>query len=273
MQYSTNKNIANKTKTYYEILGINNTAGVDDIKKAYKKLALEWHPDKNKSPDALNMFKEISNAYQILSDVGKRQEYDNSLVRGTKIEYNFREPSDIFKEFISMFAAIHNAMDMMGSFRNFGHDQIFHNLGPSIGIIEVIEISPSHMFSQSHSFNKSMNLERMIGGTIKQMIESDLDQNMNYNNYKQSSNYQPEQLKQIMPPTNPIINKPIKQVSQKVKADKPITQLSTPNINNKHSIEQLSDGKWITSNLSDGGIQTILNDIDLDKIIEKSIKI
>jgi molecular chaperone DnaJ len=60
----------------YEILGVQKTASNDDIKKAYRKLALKYHPDTNSAPEAEDKFKEISAAYDILSDSTKRQNYD-----------------------------------------------------------------------------------------------------------------------------------------------------------------------------------------------------
>lgn len=61
---------------YYDILGVSKTATAAQIKSAYRKLALQWHPDRNKSPEAEAKFKEINEAYQILSDTKKRQTYD-----------------------------------------------------------------------------------------------------------------------------------------------------------------------------------------------------
>ena len=63
-------------KDYYKILGVPKTAKDDEIKKAYRKLALIWHPDKNKSPGAEDKFKEISEAYDVLSDKEKRKIFD-----------------------------------------------------------------------------------------------------------------------------------------------------------------------------------------------------
>ena len=63
-------------RDYYEVLGISKSAPADEIKSQYRKLALKFHPDRNKSPDAQEHFKEISEAYAVLSDTSKRQLYD-----------------------------------------------------------------------------------------------------------------------------------------------------------------------------------------------------
>ena len=63
---------------YYDVLNISKDADINTIKKAYKKLAIKWHPDKNKDnkQEAETKFKSISEAYQVLSDNDKRQEYN-----------------------------------------------------------------------------------------------------------------------------------------------------------------------------------------------------
>lgn len=63
-------------RDYYEILGVAKTAPAAEIKSAYRKMALKFHPDTNKAEDAEEKFKEINEAYQVLSDEKKRQTYD-----------------------------------------------------------------------------------------------------------------------------------------------------------------------------------------------------
>ena len=73
-------------KDYYKILGITKGASEDDVRKAYRKMALRYHPDKNKSAGAEEKFKEVAEAYEVLSDKKKRDIYDNYGEEGLKGE-------------------------------------------------------------------------------------------------------------------------------------------------------------------------------------------
>src|ERR671916_1628612 len=69
---------------YYKTLGVDKKASQDDIKKAYRKLARQYHPDTNKDTGAEERFKEVSEAYDVLSDPEKRKKYDRGgLFAGT----------------------------------------------------------------------------------------------------------------------------------------------------------------------------------------------
>jgi len=81
-------------RDYYEVLGVSKTSSTDEIKKQYRKLALKFHPDRNNSSDAPEHFKEISEAYAVLSNTEKRQLYDQHGHAGVDGRYS---SDDIFQ--------------------------------------------------------------------------------------------------------------------------------------------------------------------------------
>lgn len=90
-------------KDYYKTLGIEKSASTKDIKRAYRKLALKWHPDKNKDNQevATKKFNEIAEAYEVLSDEKKRKDYDSG---GANNPFGFdsgRSATDIFADFFN----------------------------------------------------------------------------------------------------------------------------------------------------------------------------
>jgi curved DNA-binding protein len=81
---------------YYDALGVQRGASGDEIKKAYRELALQFHPDRNQEPGAEARFKEISEAYAVLGDAEKRQQYDRFGSQGFHQRYS---QEDIFRGF------------------------------------------------------------------------------------------------------------------------------------------------------------------------------
>jgi molecular chaperone DnaJ len=90
-------------RDYYEVLGVKRSASPDEIKKVYRQLARQYHPDVSDSPDAEARFKEINEAYEVLSDSEKRVTYDRfghvgPGLSGVGFDFGFRDPFEIFEE-------------------------------------------------------------------------------------------------------------------------------------------------------------------------------
>src|SRR5580698_941550 len=107
-------------KDYYEILGVPKSTSIPDIKKAYRSLALKYHPDRVQESEkkvAEEKFKEISEAYGVLSDPAKKQTYDQYGHQG--IDQNYTS-EDIFRgaDFSSVFGGESDLNDILG--RMFG---------------------------------------------------------------------------------------------------------------------------------------------------------
>jgi molecular chaperone DnaJ len=107
--------MASQKRDYYEVLGVEKSAGKDDVKKAYRKLAMQYHPDRNRdNPDAIEKFKEATEAYEVLSDDTKRSTYDRFGHEGLEAQggvggldpRNFSGFEDIFGSFGDIFEGL-----------------------------------------------------------------------------------------------------------------------------------------------------------------------
>src|SRR4030067_2718153 len=88
-------------RDYYQVLGVGREASPDDLRRAYRRLAKEFHPDVNKDDGAEERFKEINEAYAVLSDDDRRSSYDrfgHAGVQGLSTDFGFGF-SEIFEEF------------------------------------------------------------------------------------------------------------------------------------------------------------------------------
>lgn len=103
-------------RDYYDVLGVSKTADESEIKKAFRKKAMEYHPDRNKSPDAEERFKEVNEAYEVLSDSNKRATYDQFGHDGLNSQGFHSEGFDPFDIFNQVFGGSGGFEDIFGSF-------------------------------------------------------------------------------------------------------------------------------------------------------------
>jgi molecular chaperone DnaJ len=130
-------------KDYYKILGVSANASEDDIKKAYRDLALKFHPDKNKSHDAEEKFKEINEAFAVLRDPQKRRQYDAYGAEGFGRMFT---QEDIFRGFDinEIFRQVNegNFQDLF-NISGFGGFQSTMRMDVGSDILESIEVTRS----------------------------------------------------------------------------------------------------------------------------------
>jgi len=160
-----------KGKDYYQILGIPRNASDDEIKKAYRKLVMRYHPDRNPDPKANEKMREINRAYAILSDPAKRARYDRYGERGLEgytdqdifggIDFNsiFRELGlrNIFEDFFKGFGFGRKSI-----FEDFFSEDSF--FGRRIGVREIEEIRGADL-----QYDLEIDLEEAFQGIEKKI--------------------------------------------------------------------------------------------------------
>jgi hypothetical protein len=157
----------NSTKCYYAILTVPRTASVDEIKSAYKKLALRLHPDKNKLPRAEDAFKQVGRAYGTLSDPQKREVYDRHGEDGVQAHESggrpgaqgnyarrggggFRNDEDVlFQMFEEMFGRHHFTRPQQAPQRNGAQASFIYQVLPVLLLFFVYFLSSGSMLNES----------------------------------------------------------------------------------------------------------------------------
>lgn len=161
---------------FYKTLGLEKNASTDDIKKAYRRLAMKYHPDKN--PKTEEIFKRISAAYQVLSDPQKKSEYDACLLNKSR-EFHFvpRNPFDIFMEFNQVFSVINSVI-------NHFEEIAFNGISITVINMDEYEFQPNNVKqkpnlltdggSRINSEDRWYKEDVLPDGTFRRMLRKDL---------------------------------------------------------------------------------------------------
>lgn len=131
---------------YYSILGVTKNSSTDEIKKAYKKLAMRHHPDRNGGDDA--QFKKIQEAYEVLSDPAKKQQYDNPVHNNFNFEFNNSDFENIFSQ---MFG------DRFGR-RNTGPQRQTYRTTVTVSLVDAYKGSTHTMQLSTHNATKLVTI-------------------------------------------------------------------------------------------------------------------
>ncbi|NP_001080644.1 dnaJ homolog subfamily B member 14 [Xenopus laevis] len=187
-----------KCKTYYEVLGVSPDAGEEDLKKAYRKLALKFHPDKNHAPGATEAFKKIGNAYAVLSNPEKRKQYDltgsednvqnNHRNGGFDYHRGFEAditPEDLFNMFFGGGFPSGSVHTFSNGRTRYSHHQHHHHSGHDreeeradggfsmfIQLMPIIVLILVSLLSQLMVSNPPYSLYPRSGQTIKRVTEN-----------------------------------------------------------------------------------------------------
>lgn len=165
---------------YYKLLGLSKDASEKEIKKAFRKLAIKYHPDKNNDPDAREKFEKIANAYDVLSDPEKRRQYDQFGTAGQ--EQQFHKPfdfdaffgqgsgknsffdfnfDDLFKDDIFGFGEQGDFFDF-GQDQEGGHDTLFSNMFEG----DMFSESSFHFNGHASRGQSCKTVTKVVGNTV-----------------------------------------------------------------------------------------------------------
>jgi len=170
------------TKNYYDILEIPKSASQDEVKKAYRKLSLKYHPDKSGDAD-VSKFHDISEAFDVLGDEQKRQGYDNpSPFQNVGFQHGGMDNSDIENLFNNIFFSNMRGGPMggMGGMGGFPMHNMFEEGGPRVQIfqngvpINVVQKPPNIIKNITISFHQVLNSFTIPVEVERWIIENNL---------------------------------------------------------------------------------------------------
>ncbi|VDN03096.1 unnamed protein product [Thelazia callipaeda] len=170
---------------YYNILGVKRDASTSQIKKAFRSLALKYHPDRNKDPSANEKFREIAEAYEVLGDEQKRRQYDagdwsfverqhtkdfdfDNFMRHFQESMNFHRSNHANAHWSQHQKATHGHSifdDLWDGFDEFATFGNFENTGPFGGFSDMLQFGDSHKQPASMYFKQSN-----LGGIFKFVV-------------------------------------------------------------------------------------------------------
>ncbi|XP_061770239.1 dnaJ homolog subfamily B member 9-like [Nerophis ophidion] len=168
-------------KDYYDILGVPKDASERQIKKAFHKLALKFHPDRNKGPDAEARFREVAEAYETLSDDKRRREYDQfghgpppgTGNGGGGSNYNFRRHYQSFN-----FDDIFKDSDLFGQQQQHFHSHPHH------------QAHQKRFFRETPGHHKPAQQKRPFGGGLFDDMFEDLEKMFSFKAHRTESRFQ-----------------------------------------------------------------------------------
>jgi DnaJ family protein B protein 4 len=149
--------------THYDTLGVSKDANEKEIKKAFRSLSLQYHPDRNPNDDAKGKFQEINSAYEVLGDTQKRQEYDNEL-NGCNNPFSRMNSMNEFND-------INNIFNMMF---NGGFPGMMHHGGGGMPDIHIFHGGPGNFHAQfTHNIQRPPPpIETRVDITLEQCYSS-----------------------------------------------------------------------------------------------------
>lgn len=159
---------------YYSVLGVDKKASSSEIKKAFRKLALKYHPDRNKDPDAEANFRKIAEAYETLGDDNKRKAYDSGGFAHAPNDFDFDAFYQNFKESMKMHKSAHMAAHMKatgGIFEDLweGFDDLFPGFG-DFNDFEHLGTEDSHFDDPASMYSEHVNTGGQRCRTIKKTV-------------------------------------------------------------------------------------------------------